>query len=158
MINPVSFETAWAEAERRAYEMLVASAGSADGRDAYLGRNPGVANAWHFESVPVQKSGDNALLAPDVHTVYIPYRAECVFLKRERCMGWAMRIIGGLPLTQDTESNVAAFRVASLGDVVPGIIQLANEKSPVDVWRLEMTFDLVFITGGRSNMASAAAG
>jgi len=154
MINPVSFETAWSEAERRAYAVLVRCSGSEDNRDAFLGRNPGIVNAWHFESAPLQKAGDNAILVPDINALNIPYRAECVFLKREKCQVWAMRIMGGLPLTQDDGSNVATLRVSGIGDIVPDTILYANEKDPVSVWRMDLTFDLVFITGGKGNLAA----
>ena len=156
MIPPVSYETAWVEAERRAYNVLVGCVRSEDRRDAFLGRNPGIANAWHFESLPLQGKGNEPLLAPDVHAVHLPYRAECVFLKRELCMIWAMRIIGGLPLIQDVESNVATFRVTAVGDILSGNMQFANEKATVDVWRLEMNFDLVFITGGKMTFTDPA--
>lgn len=155
MTRPQSFETSWAEAERRAFAWLVASAGSTAGRDAFVGRDPGLVNAWHLRSLPVSATGENAFSAKDPRTLHIPYEAECVFQKREKCLDWAMRLSGGLPLCQDSESNVALLRINAIGAPRPDDIQLANEKAPVAVWYLTIGLDLVFETGGKANLAAA---
>ena len=152
MKNPETFEKAWYEAEQRAFEKLVEAAGSEYGRDAYLGRIPNIVNAWYFESKPVTDIGESVLLARDLPTLGVPYRAEGIFLKREDCQAWAMRVIKGLPLIKDNDSNIALFRVNALGQVTYGDkVQLANERAPVDAWKMEIGFDLVFATGGKAN-------
>jgi len=153
MKNPETFEMAWSEAERRAFEKLTEAAGSDENRDAFLGRNPGIINAWHFESQPVTDIGESVLLARDLPTLGVPYRAECVYLKREDCQAWAMRVIKGLPLIQDVDSNIALFRVNALGQITHGTTEVANQQGLVNVWKIEIGFDLVFTTGGKSNSA-----
>lgn len=157
MIDPVSFETAWTEAERRAYGVLVAAAGSTDGRDAFLGRNPGILNAWHFASLDVTNIGESVLLARDLPSLGIPYYAECAYLNRDRCQEWAMRVIAGLPLVQDELSNIALFRINGIGGIENTAVNVKNETQPVDLWGLRLTFDLVFATGGKQNAVMATA-
>lgn len=151
MRNPTSFETAWTEAERTAFERLLAAAGGVEGRDAFLGRNPGVINAWHCASEPVTNIGEEVLLAFDLPSLGIPYYAECSYLSRARCQEWAMRIIGGMPLAQDADSNVALFRVNAIGEIAVVERDVANEPNPVSVWTLRLGFDLVMSTGGKAN-------
>lgn len=157
MIDPASFETAWTEAERRAFEVLVAAAGGTENRDAFLGRNPGILNAWHFTSLDVTNIGESVLLARDLPSLGIPYYAECAYLNRNRCQEWAMRVIAGLPLVQDEMSNIALFRINGIGGIDHITVDVPNEKQPVDVWGLRLTFDLVFATGGKQNAVTATA-
>jgi hypothetical protein len=82
----------------------------------------------------------------------VPCYAECRFLRRDACQTWAMRVVGGLPLTNADDSNIALFRVRELGDIQPDQVELANEKGPVTVWLLRITLDLVFATGAKANM------
>jgi len=153
MKNPETFEKAWYEAEQRAFEKLVEAAGSEEGRSAFLGRNPGILNAWHFESKPVTDIGESVLLARDLPSLGVPYRALGVFLKREDCQSWAMRIIKGLPLIKDNDSNIALFRVNELNQIKHSTAEVANEKAAVNVWEMEIGFDLVFATGGKAHGA-----
>jgi hypothetical protein len=153
MTNPISFETSWTEAEHRAFGWLVEISGSTEGRSAFLGRNPGIVNAWAFEPQTVTDIGESVLLAHDLPSLGIPYRAAFASLVRASCQEWAMRVIGGLPLCRDAQSNVALFRVRSLGEIIygPAEIAAANERKTVDVWTMEIGFDLVFTTGGKAN-------
>ena len=151
MKAPDTFITSWPQAERRAFEKLVEATDSAEGRNAFLGRNPGVVNAWHFESQPINDIGESVLFSKDIQTMGIPYRAECAFLKREDCQTWMMRIMRALPLINDEESNVACFRHRSIGTITPGTVTFKNEEKTVSVWSLEIGFDLVFVTGGKAN-------
>lgn len=151
MINPTSFETSWSEAEGAAFAHLCLKTGAEDNKGAFLGKNPGVINAWHFAGLPL-KTGEEALLAPDLPSMAIPYYAECQFLKRDACQKWAMRVVGGLPLINEEDSNIALLRVREIGDIQPDQVEVANEKSPVTVWILRITLDLVFATGGKANM------
>ena len=153
MRNPDTFITSWPQAERRAFEKLIEATDSAEGRNAFLGRNPGVVNAWHFESQPINDIGESVLFSKDVQTIGIPYRAECAFLKREDCQTWMMKIMRGLPLHDDEESNVACFRHRSVGTIIYSTVEFANEQKSVGVWTLEIGFDLVFITGGKAHGA-----
>ena len=63
---------------------------------AYLGRNPGIISAWHFESQPVTEIGESVLLARALPSLGVPCRAECVSFRTKiqtsRCSGgtrWA---------------------------------------------------------------------
>lgn len=153
MINPISFETSWAEAEGAAFAHLCTATGTESGKGAFLGKNPGVINAWHFAGLPIQ-TADEALLAADLPSLAAPCYAECRFLRRDACQQWAMRVIGGLPLVNAEDSNIALLRVREIGEIQPDQYVVANEKDPVTVWTLRITFDLVFATGGKANMAS----
>jgi hypothetical protein len=152
MNNPASFETAWTEAEKAAFLHLCQKTGSEENKGAFIGKNPGVVNAWHFSGMPM-KTGEEALLAPDLPSMAIPYYAECLFLKRDACQKWAMRIIGGLPLVNAADANIALLRVREIGEIQPDKIDVANEKDPMTVWALRITLDLVFATGGKANMS-----
>ena len=55
MRKPTSFETAWTEAEASAFAALCTATGTEVNRDAYLGRNPGVLNAWKNELLNLKK-------------------------------------------------------------------------------------------------------
>jgi hypothetical protein len=68
-----------------------------------------------------------------------------------------MRVIAGLPLVQDEMSNIALFRINGIGGIDHITVEVPNEKQPVDVWGLRLTFDLVFATGGKQNAVTATA-
>lgn len=150
MNTPKTFDTSWKEAERRAFERLIEATSAEENKGAFLARNPGVMNAWHFESQPVVEVGESVFLAKDLPTMGIPYRAIGVFLSREDCQIFVMSVIRGLPLHNDEASNIHMFRMTGLGKITFDKITLQNEKA-VLAWSVQIDFDLVFITGGKNN-------
>lgn len=150
MINPTSFETSWAEAEKAAFAALCIATGTKEGSTAFIGRNPGVINTWYLADLPMT-TGEEALLAADLPSLAAPYVAECQFQKREQCHIWKMRMLGGLPIVNAEDSNIALLRVREIGEIKPDQVQVANEKDPLTVWELRLTLDLVFATGGKAN-------
>jgi len=153
MKDPETFTTSWKEAERRAFEKLVEVTKTEEGRNAWLGRNPGVVNAWHLESQPITDIGESVLFSQDIQTIGIPYRAVGTYLNREDCQQWMMMVMRGLPLNDDDESNVACFRHRSAGMITYDTVNVTNEQVPVGVWSLEIGLDLVFVTGGKKHGA-----
>ena len=153
MTDPQSFDTSWRDAEETAFNRLVEATGTVAAKSAFLGLNPGVVNAWHLESQAVADIGESVLLARDIPSLGIPYRAECAFTRREDCQAWAMRILRGLPVCRDGDSNVAVFRVRHFGQIVPDTVAAGNEGAAVGVWKMEVGLDLVFSTGGKGNGA-----
>ena len=78
MINPISFDRSWIEAEKRAFDIVVEATQSRVNYDAFLGHDRGVVNAWYFASDSLQDIGESVLLADNVPTIGIPYYAECM--------------------------------------------------------------------------------
>lgn len=155
-MNPTSFETAWTEAELTAFEKLIAAAGSEKNRDAYLGANPGVINAWHFTCAKIGTGGE-VFYADDVPSVCFPAYAEMVSNNRASCQKWAFLLAKALPCRDEGNSNVVELRIAAggIGEIVPGIFKPANSDTTMRIWTLRVDFDLVFETGGKANSATA---
>ena len=149
MTKPTSFEFSWQEAERRAFEILLDAAGSTEGRDAFLGANPGIANVWHLEPLPIGES-QLSLLAPDCPSIYMQLSAVGLYLKRDAAMALAMRLLRGLPVERDDTSNVACLRVRSVSGPNREEVDFRNEKAPILCWEIRVTLDLAFDTGGKA--------
>lgn len=152
MNNPTSFETSWSEAEKAAFAHLCTATGAEAGKGAFVGKNPGVVNAWHFSGLTLD-AGDSGLIAPDLHSLAVPCFAECMFSKREACQTWAMRIIGACPLCNAEDTNLALLRVRTVSEIQDEPVAVANEQAPITVYVLRIVFDLAFATGGKANMA-----
>jgi hypothetical protein len=150
MKNPTSFEAAWTEAEASAFAALCMATGTESNRDAYLGRNPGVLNAWHFEPAAVDVS---TILNPDCPSIYVPCIAEWRGLKRDRCQTWAMRLLGNIGDAALTDTNIANLRVREIGKPAYELVDVANEEKKLGVWSIAVAIDLVFSTGNRANRA-----
>lgn len=149
MTKPTTFETSWQEAERRSFEILLGAAGSIEGRDAFLGANPGIINGWHLEPLPIGES-QLSLLAPDCPAIYVKMLADGIWLKRDAAMSFAMRLLKGLPVERDESSNVACLRVRSISGPEREDVDFKNEKAPVQCWRVSVVLDLAFETGGKT--------
>lgn len=154
MRNPLTFETAWQEAEQAAYLYLVAATGAVDNHSAYLGRNPAVINAWHLEHLPIDQEAASVLFARDQPTLAMQYTIEAVFQKREHVQKFLMSLVGKLPATHIEGTNIACLRVRAIGQMEYGEITPGNQQKPIGAWSLTATLDLVFVTGGAKNMAT----
>lgn len=156
MRQPLSFETSWSEAERAMFKLLVAVTKSEENRDAFLGRNPGVLNAWHLE--PANTPYRDMLHCDDVPTIAMQYMVRGVFLKREQCLELAMRLVAGLPFKNHEDSNIALLRVAELDNIEYDAVQPANESKMVGYWTVTIMLDFAFATGGKGNSTEAIGG
>lgn len=154
MRNPLTFETAWQEAEQAAFNYLVAATGAIDNRSAFLGRNPGVINAWAMEHLPLTEEAASVLFARDQPTLAMQYNVEALFQKREHIQKFLMALVGKLPATHIEDTNIACLRVRTIGQMEYGEITIVNEQKPIGAWTLTATLDLVFVTGGEANMAT----
>ncbi len=147
MMKPMSFETSWEEAEAAMHKHLIDATGTEDNKSAFLGRNPGVLNAWHLE--PSNTPYNQPFSCKDVPAMAMQYRVVGVFTKRENCLRLAMQLAAGLPVKGDGESNISILRVAEIGNVEYDVIQPTNEAKPVGYWQIGILLDLAFSTGGK---------
>ena len=152
-MNPTSFETSWTEGEKAAFAVLLAATGSESGRSGFLGHNPGIANAWHFNCTQVNNGGE-VFYAGDIPSICIPAYAECQFLRRSDCQKWAMRIASKLPVdSEEDDSNLVQFRLSDDGidEIRPEWMKFQNDEKERLIWKLKLKFELVFSTGGKAN-------
>jgi len=150
MRNPTSFETSWTESEASAFAALCTATGTEANRDAYLGMNPGVLNAWHFEPDVVN---NDTILNPDCPAIYVPCLAVWRGLKRDRCQSWAMKLLGNIGDADLADTNISNLRIRSIGQPEYDLVQVANEERKVGQWSITVGIDLVFATGQRANRA-----
>lgn len=151
VVEPVSFETAWRDAEKAAFKHLVEVARGREGVSAFLGANPGVVNAWHMADKGTAVEHTAALLSRNRTSLALGYYAEAIFLGRDSCLTWAMTILGGLSVCDGIpDTNVAGFRLNFVGPIEMLTITPPNEAKEVRTWSLRIDFDLVFLTGGRA--------
>jgi len=149
--SDIDFAATLAAAEQEAFAALVASTFSEVGRSAFLGRNPGVVNAWTFAfTTPPDSAVPSFWSADDL--LALPWMAEasCQFASRDRAQAWSMQMIGATPLLP-ADGVLQLLRVRSVGPVEWSLIasQNASVDRPAIVWTAEVSFDAVFRTGGK---------
>lgn len=149
MIVPDLFETSLTDAENAAFNVLLEATESQANKSGYLGLNPGIVNAWYFEAL--NSINDTVFYANDVPSMAVQAKAECSFIRRSDCQKWLMRIVAALPISNHEESNIVEFRINNESPITFKDIQMANENKTIRIWVKEITFDLVFLTGGKAS-------
>lgn len=147
------FEQSMAGAERACFDRLISTTRATPGKNAFIGRWPGLVNSWYFglSEIPGQY-GSQFENNCAIESLAMYARAEGYFERREDAQRWMMQCIGATPWCNGGEKgNVASFRVRSDGveEIQFRFIEFADNKT-YGVWLSRIGFDVVFLTGGQS--------
>lgn len=141
---PADFFTSMTEAEVNAFNHLVSATGSTVGKNAFIGRPGNFVDSWHFYLTTPVTATPPFWAKEEFKNLAYEAKADAVFKDRDVIQAWIMSIIYSMPVYCDKTLN--EFKIASIGAIEPGFYKQPNENRSWPVYRVTITFDIIFET------------
>lgn len=151
LANPTSFSAALSEAESHCFQHLLQATAAKPGLTGFIGRSSGAVNAWTFSlSVP---SVQEPHVFHDATMPALAYaaRLELIYADRGDIQKAMMRVIETMP--RCNFGNVVQFDIHLVGGVIDSVYAPPNEDKRWPVWTATIDFQVIFATGGRTEVA-----